>query len=123
MPENTTDNAADTTTGTDITESNVTPETEPVVNRMVTDPRKEGVPLFLQVQNRDQWGQWAGPLLIHEVAKRALAAATTVEEVKDIRDKALGLAAYAREASDRQLEAEENHWNKNKPREENCQNQ
>jgi hypothetical protein len=46
------------------------------------------------------------PLPILEVAKRALADAKTVEEVKSIRDKALGLATYAKQASNRQLEAE-----------------
>jgi hypothetical protein len=75
---------------------------ETITDGMVADPLKEGVPLFLQTQNRDG----AKPLLIFEVAKHAIAAATTAEEVKDIRDKALGLAAYAREANDRQLEAE-----------------
>lgn len=81
--------------------------TEPVASGMVADPRKDGIPLPLQTQNRDLvWGREARPLLIFEVAKHAIAAATTVEEVKDIRDKALGLAAYAREANDRQLEAE-----------------
>ena len=69
---------------------------------LVADPRKDGVPLFLQTQNRDR----AKPLLIFEVAKHAIAAATTAEQVKDIRDKAFGLAAYAREANDRELEAE-----------------
>jgi hypothetical protein len=83
--------------GTD-TGTNITPEP----NGMIADPHKDGIPLFLQTQNRDG----AKPLLIFEVAKHALAAATTAEEVKDIRDKALGLALYAREANDRQLEAE-----------------
>ena len=70
---------------------------------MIADPRKDGIPLFLQTQNRDRG---AGPLLIYEVAKHAIAAATTVEEVKDIRDMVLGIAAYARRRTSRQLEAD-----------------
>jgi hypothetical protein len=80
-----------------------TSETITTGTALVADPLKDGIPLFLQTQNRDRG---TGPLLIFEVAKHAIAAATTAAEVKDIRDKALGLAAYAREANDRQLEAE-----------------
>lgn len=46
------------------------------------------------------------PLLILEDAKRALAEAKTVDEVISIQDKAIGLVAYAKRASNRQLEAE-----------------
>jgi hypothetical protein len=45
-------------------------------------------------------------LLILDGASRELAAAKRIDEVISIRDKAIGLAAYARQASDRQLEVE-----------------
>jgi hypothetical protein len=45
-------------------------------------------------------------LLIFEQAKRALAAVSTVEEVKAIRAQACGLVAYAKKASDRHLQAD-----------------
>jgi len=48
----------------------------------------------------------ATSLLILDVARRELADAKTVDEVKSIRDKAIGLVAYVKQASDRQLEAE-----------------
>jgi hypothetical protein len=46
------------------------------------------------------------PLLIFEFFKSLLATAKSIAEVKDIRDKALGLATYARQANDRQREAD-----------------
>jgi hypothetical protein len=85
------------------TTSDPGPDTDPVVNGMVADPRKDGIPLFLQTQNRDRG---AGPLLIYEDARLALARATTVNEVKAVRDKAIGFVAYAKKATDRQLEAD-----------------
>jgi hypothetical protein len=94
------DEAIEITTGIAGTSTENTGTTD---NGMVADPRKDGIPLFLQTQNRDRG---AGPLLIYEDAKRELAAASTVDEVKGIRDRALGLAAYAKQASKRHLEAE-----------------
>src|SRR5690348_2222670 len=51
-------------------------------------------------------GQACATGFIFENAKRALAAATTIVEVTDVRAKAIGLTAYAVKASDRQLAAE-----------------
>jgi hypothetical protein len=45
-------------------------------------------------------------LVRYDTACRAIAEAKSVDEVKDIRDKAIAMRAYARQASNRDLEAD-----------------
>src|ERR1700682_10611 len=47
-----------------------------------------------------------GSLARYDAACRAVADAKTIDEAKDIRDKAVAMAAYARQAKNRDLEAD-----------------
>src|SRR5262249_2816798 len=60
----------------------------------------------MQQQERASMSGSARLLIRYDNACRALAEARSVDEVKDVRDKAIAMAAYARQARNRDLEAD-----------------
>ncbi len=77
------------------------------INETVPAEMIESVDSHITVTGADDTGKTAtgelipqSRLLFFENAKSALAQATTINEVKSVRDKAIGLVAYAKKATD-----------------------
>jgi hypothetical protein len=83
------------------------------INETVPAEMIESVDSHITVTGADDTGKTVtgelipqSRLLFFENAKSALAQATTINEVKSVRDKAIGLVAYAKKATDHELEAD-----------------